>query len=183
MNTTDQALAYKLQPYLHSLLELKRMRMIALPSSGKGRKSPPWVDPPAGSQAFQYFQPAALGIGVIGSGVQIVISFQVPPGRNGVIDAIANQYIGGGWTEGSGNLVWQILLDGYPVQGFDNIISSLGTTALPGDLKVRRQIVVRENQTVQLTASNIGVAGNGYLLGMLAGYFWPLSQQDESLWL
>lgn len=186
MTNFDQALVALLQPYQSSNLELKQQGLISLPSSTtkrSGLRSYPWVDPPAGSQAFQFFIPAATPLNAKGGGVQIVIAFQVPPGRNGVIAQIANEYNGGGWQQGDGSIIWQILLDGFPVQGFDNILSSLGTTALPGDLKVRRQIVLRENQIVQLTANNIGVTGNGFLLGMLAGYFWPLSQQEESLWL
>lgn len=186
VTNSDQALAARLSPYLSSLLELKRAGMITLPSSVSkaGRpRSLPWIDPPAGSQPFQFFIPAATPLGPIAGGVQVVIVFQVPAGRNGVIAQIANEYNGGGWQQGDGNLAWQILVDGFPVQGFDNILSSLGTTAIPGDMKVRRQIVVRENQVVQLTANNIGVVGNGFLVGMLAGYFWPLAQQEESIWL
>src|ERR1035437_5768954 len=135
MTSIDQALAYKLQPYLSSALQLKQQGLISLPSmaTAKGMK-PPWVDPPAGSQAFQYFQPAALNLGNAGSGVQVVIVFQVPAGRSGVLTQIANQIIGGGMTEATGNMVWQILLDGYPSQGFDNIINTLGNAAIPGDL-------------------------------------------------
>lgn len=107
----------------------------------------------------------------------VILQFVVPEGRHGMIKRIANVFVGGGFTEGQGGIVWQIVQDGN-VAGpliapfFDNIVASLGTVSNPSYIDGIR---IREGQLVQLIAKNISIAVAGQLIGgRLGGFFYPI---------
>lgn len=125
--------------------------------------------------------PAQIVLPAIGS-TQVVVSFTCPRRQNGEIEFIGNQFVGGGWTEGSGAMIWQLLIDGVPVQGFDAILGSMGTMANPGWLG-KGAIQFSEGQAIQLQLRNVSVVVNQQvLLGMLRGTFFPLEQKGERAW-
>jgi len=125
----------------------------------------------------------------IGSTV-IIISFTVPIGRNGIIRKVANNFVGGGWTEGTGDIVWRILVDGTPPPGatsYDTINASLGSPANPVDIPGFR---VYENQVVTLQAFNNPGGPNGGVIvagqrvgGRLIGYLYPREFEEEDIWI
>jgi hypothetical protein len=114
----------------------------------------------------------------------IIISFQVPLGRHGIINKVACNFVGGGWVEGSGAVVWQILVDGAPPSGassYDSILGSLGSPANPVGIAGFR---IYENQVLTLEISNVSVVVAGQLAGgRLMGYLYPKEMEDENLWL
>ena len=113
----------------------------------------------------------------------IVVGFTVPSRSNGTIEFIANQYVGGGWVEGSGGIIWQVLADAVPVQGYDAILGSLGATSNPGSLG-RSPIRIFENQLIQLNLKNVSVAAAGQvLLGLFRGHFYSIEQEGQNTWL
>src|SRR5882724_11063178 len=63
----------------------------------------------------------------------VVVSVVIPEGRMAILKRIANVFVGGGFQEGQGGVVWQILLDGTDVNNpsvapfFDAIVASLGS--------------------------------------------------------
>jgi hypothetical protein len=139
---------------------------------------PPWIDRPA---AGEIFTPASwVVIPAIGT-TRTIVQFRVPLGRSGVINRIANEaLVGGGWNNGDGNLVWQILINGAAVKNLENIISILGLVANP---TVIDGIRLRENDLVQLTVRNVAVPAAGQLIGgRLQGYFYPKELDPENLW-
>ncbi|KKK49572.1 hypothetical protein LCGC14_3133710, partial [marine sediment metagenome] len=134
---------------------------------------PPWVEFPAGGRSFTRLNNAAVTLPAIGSGV-VVVSLTVPPRNNGIITGIANQFVGGGWTEGTAGLSWRLRADGFPIIGYDNIIASLGSTSNPSALGIN-PIRIFENQVIDLTARNVNILVAGQvLLGILRGKFYPL---------
>ena len=125
--------------------------------------------------------PAQISLPAIGV-TQTVVSFTCPARQNGEIEFVANQFVGGGWTEGTGSIIWQILIDGVPVQGYDSILGSLGTTAAPSWLG-KGAIQFSENQLVQLRVRNVSIAVAGQiLLGLLRGHFEPIDTSRASTW-
>ena len=125
--------------------------------------------------------PAQILLPAIGA-AQVVVSFTCPRRQNGEIEFIANQFVGGGWTEGTGSIIWQVLIDGVPVQGYDAILGSLGTTASPSWLG-KGVIQFSENQLVQLRVTNVSIAVAGQiLLGLLRGHFEPVDSSSPSGW-
>jgi hypothetical protein len=106
----------------------------------------------------------------------VVVQFLVPEGRNGIIKRIANVFVGGGFQEGQGNVIWKLFQDfqgggGPVVPNFENIVASLGSVAAPSTIDGIR---VKESQLVTLQVTNVGIVPAGQLIGgRLGGYFYP----------
>ena len=142
---------------------------------------PVWLYPPAQWENLDQYAYAALpAIGATAT----IISFTVPIGRNGVIQKVANNYVGGGWTEGSGAVVWRILIDGAPPPGatsYANILGSLGSPASPTGIAGFR---IFENQVLTLVAFNTSVVVAGQLVGgRLTGYLYPREMESGDIFV
>jgi len=119
-----------------------------------------------------------------------IISYVVPPGRNGIIYKVANNFVGGGWVEGTGDIVWRILVDGSPPPGavsYDTILASLGNPASPTEIAGFR---IFENQVLQLVAFNNpagpdgGVIVAGQRVGArFVGWNYPTDIEADDIWL
>lgn len=119
-----------------------------------------------------------------------ILTFHVPIGRNGVINKVANNFVGGGWVAGSGDIVWRILVDGAAPPGASNyqlIIDSLGSPANPVAIAGFR---IFENQTLTVVVFNNPAGINGgvpfanQLTGArLLGYLFPRDLEYLDLWV
>jgi hypothetical protein len=114
-----------------------------------------------------------------------VVSFVVPKGNNGFIRRIGNVFVGGGFTDFSGAVVWQIILNQSgptgPVvaPGFDNIIASLGSVAIPSMID---GIHIFEGALVALIVKNISVVVAGQFIGgRLGGSFHSIPHEPPDL--
>ena len=111
-----------------------------------------------------------------------VVSFTVPKGNNGFIRRIANVFVGGGFTDFSGNIVWQILLDqtkNVVAPGFDNIVASLGAVSNPSTID---GIHIFESQLVALVVKNVAVVVSGQFIGgRLGGSFHSIPHEPDNL--
>lgn len=143
---------------------------------------PVWLYPP--DQWENVDQSNYVLLPAVGAAVEI-ISFQVPTGRNGIIKKIANNYVGGGWVEGSGDVLWRILVDGAAPPGansYASISASLGSPANPVELPGGFRIF--ENQIVTVVAQNIAVIVAGQRVGArLVGYLYPREMEAENIWI
>lgn len=148
---------------------------------------PPWIDPPTNWENID--QDNYVLLGAIGSTVTI-ISYVVPPGRNGVIKKVANNFVGGGWVEGTGDIVWRILVDGTPPPGatsYDSILASLGNPASPTGIAGFR---IFENQLLTLVAFNNAAGPNGGVIvagqrvgGRFVGWNYPTDIEQDHIWI
>ena len=110
--------------------------------------------------------------------VAIILDFRVPNGYQGVINQLGNNFVGGGFVDGSGALIWQLLIDGVPYPNFENIIASLGNPANPSLIGA---VQLRERQRVQLVVKNVAVVTAGQLIGgRVSGYYYPLDLADTT---
>lgn len=122
--------------------------------------------------------PAANGVETV------VVQFTVPQGRNGIINRIANVFVGGGFQEGQGLIDWALYQDFTPgilVPNFEVIVASLGTVYNPAILNGIR---IKENQLVTLIVENEvgGIVPAGQQIGgLLGGYFYPVDLEPASL--
>ena len=149
--------------------------------NGKGATDGSGSRMPFTYMGIQGTAPAQILLPAVGA-VQVVASFTCPRRYNGEIEFVANQYVGAGWTEGSGSIIWQILIDGVPVQGYDAILGSMGSTASPGWLG-KGAIQFSENQLIQLRVTNVSIGPAGQiLLGLLRGHFEPVDTKRKSAW-
>jgi hypothetical protein len=129
---------------------------------------PPWVIPPVG--ADPYDETAVATIGVVGT-TTTILSFLVPYGYDGVIKRFYHNYLGSGYLDGSGDLVWRILADGRPIKNFGNILTQMGNASTP---RLIDGIRIFAGQTITYVVLH---AANPLLTdactASLAGYFYP----------
>lgn len=142
--------------------------------------------PPEGESFDDHAYIAIPAVGVS----SVVVFRQVPIGRNGMIKRIANVFVGGGFQEGQGNLIWQIMLDlrdssfgaganNLVAPFYDNIVASLGSVSAPSAIDGIR---VREGQTFALVVRNVAVVVAGQLIGgRLGGYFYPIDLEPSNM--
>ena len=110
----------------------------------------------------------------------VVVTFTVPEGFHGVIKRAGNAFVGAGWTEGTGTLVWQILANGGVIRNYDNILASLGSVSAPSETA---GILVYEQQLVVLQINNISLAVAAQAGGRLGGWFYPKWRAvEDSIW-
>jgi hypothetical protein len=112
-----------------------------------------------------------------------IFSYTVPIGRNGIVNKISNAFVGGGFQEGQGNLVWRVLVDGGTPPGantYNNILGSLGAMASPTPIAGFR---IFENQTITFVAENISLFPAQQLVGArLLGYLYPRELEESDIW-
>ncbi len=105
--------------------------------------------PPADSHPFQKnsqpFQPYPLP----GNPPVVLLSYQVPPGVCAVIIGLIIEAIGGGFVDGSGNVVWRCWLNGAGIDGYEYITAGIGTFQYPPPPV---QFVLNENDLFYITA-------------------------------
>lgn len=122
---------------------------------------------------------AYANLPAIGATVNIV-QFVVPGGMNGVIRRVGNNFVGGGFQEGSGNLIWQITADTNPIRDHENILGSLGNPAAPSETDPIR---IYEGQTIALAVNNVAIGVAGQICGArLSGYFYPMEYDGGEAW-
>lgn len=131
---------------------------------------------PAGGEDFE--AAAYVALPAIGASA-VVVSVPIPEGRMAMLKRLANVFVGGGFQEGQGGVVWQLLLDGTnpnnPVVApfFDNIVASLGSVAAPSTIDGIR---VKEGNLLQLIVKNVSVVVSGQFVGgRLGGYFYDIA--------
>ena len=132
------------------------------------------------------FRPHAY-VAIPAEGAQaVVVQFKVPQGYNGMINAIANVFVGGGFQEGQGLISWTLYADyqngtGPVVPNFNNIVASLGAVSNPAKIPGIR---IKENQLVTLAVNNaaVGVLPAGQLIGgLLGGYYYPVALEPPTI--
>lgn len=119
-----------------------------------------------------------------------IIDYRVPIGRNGIINKVANGFIGGGWIAGTGDVVWRILIDGGPVPGattYHFIDDSLGATAQPVGIA---GFPIFENQRLTVVALNNSAGSSGGIIvagqrvsARLMGHLYPRDMEYHDLWV
>lgn len=158
-----------------------------LPGPFLGRDLPPHLYPPRTWENVD--QLSYVLIPAIGSAAT-VLTYIVPIGRNGIINKVANNFVGGGWTAGTGDLIWRILIDGAPPPGatsYNNIVDSLGSPAQPVGISGFR---IFENQTLTVVVFNnpAGINGGVVVAGQLSGarlmgHLYPRDMEYHDLWV
>lgn len=143
---------------------------LAKPINGLPSAIPPWIQPPAGRVPIDIFGVAAIG--VIGTLGTQLLAFQVPDGYDGVITDYALNYTGGGFVNGSGDLVWRIFADGRAIRNFSNILSEKGSETFPR--KISSGIQIYSNQIITVTIDHVANAALGATATCsLIGYMYP----------
>jgi len=141
-------------------------------------QDPPWVIMPPGGRVFK--KVGSVGVMTTTPATETaVVSFQVPPGHNGVIVSHFNlvQAVSQ-LQEASGDLTWRIKQNRRYIPDYGNITTTLGSLQAPnmlyrGGFKLLPQQTITYTVTLSLAAqANLG-AGN--IICGLMGWFYPLT--------
>ena len=108
----------------------------------------------------------------------VVIQYIVPQGQLGVITKLAVVHVGGNPPDGTGNVIWSVLINGGGVDGLGDLTSQVGTYAQPNDFVIQ----VIENDIVQVT---VEVINNPMPVGAATaarfhGWTYPLVQATNT---
>jgi hypothetical protein len=152
---------------------------VAEPAATVARATrPPWIEEPGSGEPFNYVNYVALPAIAAQA---VILDFTVPEGRNGAIKWIGNNFVGGGWVEGSGAVVWRILRDDGFIKNHENLLGSLGNPASPSETAPIR---IFENERIRLVIDNVAVVVAAQLAGgRLSGWFYPRDEEPEEAWL
>jgi hypothetical protein len=128
----------------------------------------PWINPPEGFVPYDAANAIALpNVPLAGT----VVSFVVPDGQDGVINSFSWNFTGGGFVQGSGDIVVQVQRNGAPVRNFENILVEKGTIGIPRPISPIR-IFSKQVISIVVTHAANGLL-NGFVVGSLVGYFYP----------
>jgi hypothetical protein len=164
------------------LMEELRLRGICFPPMcnipEEWRNLLPWDDtfgavPP---QAIPFLRAKGLLTPAPAAGDQIVVSFPMPRGYDGLLAGIYQFYTGTGFINGSGDILWRIQLNQRYVKDLSNNPFSLGSPQYPfpmteGQLLLSGQ-TVRYIVNVPNLSGQIQV-GNSQIVCALLGFAWP----------
>jgi hypothetical protein len=143
--------------------------------------SAPWLIEPPDSESFHLA--AGIVIPAISALVfSTVVTITCPPGRNGVLNRIANEFVGSGFVDFSGAIVYQIIRNPGAGQttaerNYQNITASLGRVQDPARISGIR---IFENDVLSLVVRNASIVPGGEIIGgLLGGYFYPRTWDDQ----
>lgn len=113
-----------------------------------------------------------------------VLSFVVPSGKNGYIWKIAIDFVGAGFTEGSGAIVWQIFRDAAQrkaIRGFNNLLASVGQVPNPVEIP---PVQIYENEQIGVVINNVsaGIPAGQVSVSAMIGWFYPKHEEDGQRW-
>lgn len=136
-------------------------------------------NPSADSRFFDKTPNPFVAFPAPGAAAIDVLSFTVPAGFGCIVRWLAIVAIVGGFTEGSGNVVWRVLVNGSAVQGYEAITCEVGTLAQPADT----QILASEGDTVEITvevpAGQPAMPNGGTSAARAKGWFFPLRRGPQ----
>ncbi len=118
---------------------------------------PPWIAMPASGRRFQ--QIGSIALPAAEGADNLVATFQVPMGFDGVIVSVVSMFTGAGFVEGSGDIHYRIQINRRWVKDYGDVQTTMGTVAAPcmiyrGGVRLRTQEVCR--YWVQLGAGALG---------------------------
>lgn len=143
---------------------------LGMPANPAATQRRVWLDEPPGSVPFDEKGAITLPPAPTPGVDIVVVQFVVPTGYDGVINYISNNAALGTDQEGSGDLVWRILINDRPVRNFGNITFQNGTIAQG---RIVSPIRIFTGQTVTYTVQYAAGIVTGQVICSLSGYFYP----------
>ena len=133
----------------------------------------PWQEPPP--QSDRIFEESAPVLGAVGVTVT-GLDFTIPPGYDAIFDQLAavDVQLGSAYQPGSGDIVWRLLVDARPVEGFFDFANPQGSAARMRELP-KMGVEALSGQRVLFQVRHIATAGiTGDLIRVaLGGYQYP----------
>ena len=141
------------------------------------------ISPPFGALTFNPFK--AIPLPSPASGENVLFTFPVPLGYDGIITGQSNGYLNAGsgqFLEGSGDIAWRISVYNNTgcqryLKDCGNILFSLGQInnyqTVPGGMRLYSGNLVTVVVTCPNTSGSLPPAGTGQVFAGLHGWWWP----------
>jgi hypothetical protein len=145
--------------------------------------SAPWLVMPPDAESFH--KGGGITIPAVDGLFHIVVTITCPPGRNGVMNEIANVVVGGAWSDFSGDAIFQIVRNpgagnntgGFAERNYEDIEASYGLINAPVKIAGIR---IFENDILQFVIKNVALPVSGEKVGaLLGGWFYPRTWDDQ----
>ena len=128
----------------------------------------PWGPYPDNRLPFDYG--GAIALPAI-PGENTVITFQVPNGYDGVAMAYSLNFLGGGFTQESGDIIWRIYRNNVAIRNFEQITTERVSISTPRNIA---NLQVFSLDIITITVNHVAnVALNGQVVASMMGYFYP----------
>lgn len=147
-------------------------------AGGEPVELPVWTTPSYDSKWFDQAGFVAVPANGVANRTN-VLSFQMPRSYDGIIKFIANAFLGPGFTDGSGGIVWRLFIDSEAVENYENVLYSLGLLANPS----HTHIVLKELQTITVTVETVApfvVPGGSTTGARIQGWKWPKARSVDA---
>ncbi len=123
-----------------------------------------------------YPAPGAAAVDVLVKNNQ---AFIVPAGMIAVVEYMAISHWGGDIVDGSGNVVWRVLINGAAVRGLHDLESQFASWAQPNPVK----FYAVENDVIQVTvevpAAKAAMPAGDSTSARIRGYLFPISSGGQ----
>jgi hypothetical protein len=142
---------------------------------------PVTIDPPMGAKVI--VRTGQIELPSMGNR-DVIVQYQVPANNSAVIWRIANgtalvSY--SGFIQLAAPVIWQLLVNGTPYEGLDNITSVIGLIEDGGSV-LAAPIWAPQNSLIQLTIYNAFLPGSPIpAVGLLGGWRYPARLDPPSL--
>jgi hypothetical protein len=135
-----------------------------------------FFNPPADAQTFRRTSIPWPLLPAPGGGPIKVLSFTVPRSKIAIINKLSVIFNGGNQVDGTGNVIWRVLLNGGGYQGLNNLTAQIGTFSNPLPVV----LLGVENDTIQVTAEvpagQPAIPGGATTAASFDGFMYPLAE-------
>ena len=137
------------------------------------QQRPVTIDPPMGSKVI--VRTGQIKLPNMGT-AEVIVEYKVPANNSAVIWRIGNGTALQSYTgliAIAAPVIWQLLVNGTPYEGLDEITSVIGLIETMGGL-LPAPIWAPQNSLVQLVITNVSLLGSpNPVVGLLAGWRYP----------
>lgn len=136
-------------------------------------------NPPGDSRPFITTPNPFVAYPLPGAGPIDVITKTIETGLMAVINRLAVVHVGGNPPDGTGNVIWRVLVNGAGIDGLGELTSEVGTYAQPNDFV----FMVIENDivkvTVEVPAAQPAMPAGTTTAARFHGWTYPLAQATK----
>lgn len=118
-----------------------RIKLEALAHSRNFEIPDSYDSPPSHARTFDYVTPFPNQGGFVnypaaGAGPVTILSYAVPKGFEAFVGYLAIVHIGGGYVNGSGNIIWRVFVNNGAQQGLNDIESQIASLEQPNRIPI-----------------------------------------------
>lgn len=139
----------------------------------------PWDEDNRGAippQSKPFLQQKGIVTPSTASGDNVVLTFRVPYGWDGLLAGFYFNYSGSGFAQGSGDIVWRIQVNQYYLKDLSNLPFLLGDPVNPVPMTQGKILLSGQKVSAIVNVANLSgmiQIGNSTVYAGLLGFWWP----------